>query len=706
MPDSSGSAKKPMSALAAARARHMRPVSAATAAKSTVELRTVSVKVDPASEDEYISERSASPTPEPVVSVALCTWRQSDESIVSSSQNESIIKLNQYETITHIGTYDFQVIEGRVSIEGTTALPSEESFYRVHAPTTHHICKIKGLAKTNTVRFLHVEDRGVRQFADLSPLYRRIWNAEFTDKPPRSFARILSTTDDPLSRTLIPELHSHEYQAQVDDAVTNSKCVFVCGAKSSGKSTFARRLVNAYLTGPSTSTQAKPGRSVLYLDLDPSLPEYTPHGQVSLVLVKEPNLGPSFTHPAPIPSTRKDVNELIIAHPFPYKEISQRTTYYISCIRSLFQTAQDLQPKDGRSLPVPIVINTPAWTSFGGTDLLISLITLLKPSRVIYLEGGKAADGTESFLDDEDKEKFQKACLRDHGPRTSLRLLPKLFDTTQHRSHSDADLRSMTTLSYFHSTSLPSFASPSNSPSPTYNSLPLSFTVPWKLKYDPSNGRVGCAKIVMLENPFSAGPPMETVRATPNILNTSLVQIVEETEQSFLVDAPYYLPRTTLPEPATSKLLFTALVRSYRPEEKELLLLIPETHAEIAEKTKWQNIVVVHGCCDYPDWALLEDPNWDYAQRVKEVQNAFPVESADEQDTRMSKRVKKTKNGDVDMRDATDGRRESSRYAQEELDPRVIAASVDLPPYVTTEEKMAPFRHLNVLRRTRKFHQE
>lgn len=125
------------------------------------------------------------------INYRLCDWIYSPKKVVSSSDKETTLKIDHNETITHIGSYDFVVLQGRVSIEGVNALPSDESAsYRVHAPTTHYISQIRGLAKNNVVRFLDVSDDGVRQLSDLNQFYRRIWNAKSRNESSLSFTRV------------------------------------------------------------------------------------------------------------------------------------------------------------------------------------------------------------------------------------------------------------------------------------------------------------------------------------------------------------------------------------------------------------------------------------------------------------------------------------------------------------------------------------
>ena len=136
-----------------------------------------------------------------------------------------------------------------------------------------------------------------------------------------------------------------------------------------------------------------------------------------------------------------------------------------------------------------------------------------------------------------------------------------------------------------------------------------------------------------------------------------------------------------------------------------LLLLVPRSHFNAVAQLDPKKTVVVFGCCDHPDWALTEDPNWDFAQRVKELEQLGSSKNGNDGTRRMNKRVKRGKgDGDVDMKDGNGG---AEVYADstEGVESRAIAETIDIPPWVTTQDKLAPYRHLNVLRRSRKFHQ-
>ena len=493
------------------------------------------------------------------------------------------------------------------------------------------------------------------------------------------------------------------YQSVIDDTVTNSKSVMVCGARNCGKTALSRRLANAYLTGPSTSNQPKFGRSVLYLDLDPSTPEFTLHGQLSLVLLKEVTLGPSFTHPSPVPCGRKDINELIRAHPFPYRDFYQYSSYFYACARDLMETARSMQPKG--SLPIPIVINTPSWTSFSGLDYLTKLIHGLFVSRIIYIDGGKVSEGSFSVLEEEEKQALTAACEtlppNPFSNRTVFRLLPTQIDTP-HSSHEDGIQRSMQMISYFHCTGI----TMENPPCRKYDPRPLSFAKPWILRYDSRGAdKDGCIGFLMLGDSILSD-------SIGDVLNTSLVQIIETNDPATLdrygnlprsanCGFPYF-PRESddavkLPDPKSSKLLLTALIRAWDGEGKSLLLLVPESHRSVVAQLDPKRIIIVFGCCDHPEWALTEDPNWDAAQRLQDLEDAGLSEADSQGVGHRNKRVRFGEDTVMDMDDANN--------VQDRIAMQDVASDVEIPPWVLTEEQLVPYRHLNVPRRTRRFHQ-
>ena len=71
------------------------------------------------------------------------------------------------------------------------------------------------------------------------------------------------------------------------DEILLNQCTVLCGGKGVGKSTLLKYYTNKFVCNE---------ENVLILDLDSGQPEFTPPGFVSAVIVKNPIIGPNFTH--------------------------------------------------------------------------------------------------------------------------------------------------------------------------------------------------------------------------------------------------------------------------------------------------------------------------------------------------------------------------------------------------------------------------
>jgi polynucleotide 5'-hydroxyl-kinase GRC3/NOL9 len=340
---------------------------------------------------------------------------------------------------------------------------------------------------------------------------------------------------------------------------------------------------------------------VCYLDLDPEKPEYTPPGQVSLVVVESLNLGPNFTHPVtPSSSLGKKANKTIRSHCVPTNLANYRD-YYRSCAEDLFLAYKALQSQD---LLLPLVVNTPGSLYSSDIDLLTGLLIRFKPHHTVHLSDTRAID--------------TDIATKLH----SLQIIVSQYHGTIHEitaqspaplpMRTNLELKAMQMQSYFHlmktKTSEPGI--PKWTPSPTSNLLP------WEFCYGETDERrqdfVGFA---MYSEPVE---PASLVQS----LNGSIVQIVESTSSA--IPTPYVaLPRTNnyrVPyfeksnhtgmveplDPKTSNLLCTALVRGFDPEKRVVQLLVPNTHESMLYNLSPERTVLVGGCCETPEWAYLE----------------------------------------------------------------------------------------------------
>ena len=154
----------------------------------------------------------------------------------------------------------------------------------------------------------------------------------------------------------------------------------ICGPKGSGKSTFAKFLVNSVLSRQQDSL-GSPG--VAFLDLDPGQPEFHPPGSISLMLLNSFVTSAYFTHDiASAVSKFKTIKSHFLGYLTPRDDPS----YYLESCVDLLNLYRNI-PTTGNSAsgPVPLVINCCGWILGTGLDILVDLICRFLPSDVIYM---------------------------------------------------------------------------------------------------------------------------------------------------------------------------------------------------------------------------------------------------------------------------------------------------------------------------------
>jgi polynucleotide 5'-hydroxyl-kinase GRC3/NOL9 len=400
---------------------------------------------------------------------------------------------------------------------------------------------------------------------------------------------------------LSPESTPEDWLRAIEDCASSVSITTVVGSPHSGKSTFSRRLVNRHLTGQGKS--AKPASAVCYLDLDHSKPEYTPHGQISLVTVKDLNLGPSFTHPSTLPGSQGP--ETIRAHAIP-SHLANYKEYYRSCAEDLFLTYKSLQSRS--SAPLPLIINTPAHLYTSDFDILIDLLARCKPHHIIHLSDTAA-------IDSETATKPHTLQTTSAHYRSTVHELTAQFPTTT-PLRSEAELRAMHMQSYFHLKSRQVTYSPTVAMT-TWNSQPVSHLAPWEFQYRETPSRTqDFAGFISYAEPVEPSSLFDA-------LNGSVVQIIESTSSA--IPSPYTaLPRTSKHQipyfakdertgmveplnPKTTRFVCTALVRGFDVQRGVVQVLVPRTHEEVLYNVVPERTVMVGGCCEMPEWAYVED---------------------------------------------------------------------------------------------------
>ena len=259
------------------------------------------------------------------------------------------------DSVTFLGEYDLEVLSGVVTIYGAVLHPGR-GVQRVYAPSVSPLPVIQPWKQDATIRVTSVKS-GLQDIERLSPLFRSIGTKD--SKKERSFSLLRTTSDDPLGRSLVPLEIDESLKKIRIEAEGAPPRIMAVGPKSAGKSTFNRTLCNMITSRPGKKARC------LYLDLDPGQPEFGPPGQLALVEVTQPILGPAFTHHA---STRSTSYRLIRSHTIAATSFKDDPEHYVACAVDLISRA----PKD-----VPVVVNSCGWVSNLGASTIVTLASKL-----------------------------------------------------------------------------------------------------------------------------------------------------------------------------------------------------------------------------------------------------------------------------------------------------------------------------------------
>lgn len=307
-------------------------------------------------------------------------------------------------------------------------LPSSQIRYRVSAPSSHSLPVIRCLgtdvhdAEIN----LYQCENGLDSLKSLSPLFGKLWNdgsgalgseyqsmlqkiktstfqivySQFWHRQHKLTSdQLFSSKDEPQRAYLQPLISPPEWNEALSksSSSTGSKTstIMICGPKSSGKSTFARLLVNRILSSiapdPKSPTITK-WTGVALLDLDPGQPEYSPPGQLSLIHVQELNFGQPFSHPVP-----DGKSTVIRSHAIGAISPSLDPSLYLACALDLFAHYRNLL----QNFPgCPLIINTPGWVLGTGLEILLDLISKARPTEVIYMSQQGPWDVVQSLREE------------------------------------------------------------------------------------------------------------------------------------------------------------------------------------------------------------------------------------------------------------------------------------------------------------------
>ncbi|KAF4416651.1 Polynucleotide 5'-hydroxyl-kinase GRC3 [Colletotrichum fructicola] len=461
-------------------------------------------------------------------------------------------------------SYGIKVISGEVTVAGATIRPTD-GIQWVHAPHCHGIPVVRCSDETTLELHPHPQAASLRKLERLSPLFRSLWNEPEETKSSKKRAavdtyKIICTADDAPKRALIQDLRSLPAWNKKLAGLAKIKqdpalSVMLCGPKSSGKSTFGRILSNRLLTTPG---QRRVARSVAILDLDPGQPEYTPAGTIALVQIREPNLGPSFTHVA----TDEQAVSIIRCHSIASVSPASDPELYLECALDLYSHYQST------CQGLPLIINTPGWVLGTGLDLLTELASSFKPTEVIYMSEDGPRESVEGL----------RANSSPLAGNAGFGLLP--YEKVG--------------------------AEPDNvGPNTTNNITALP---PPELLTETINGSIMC--LVETVDPKAFGRLRGSIKGEEMDVDDAESSAKLEELVSRTTEGVPYIPNSdaqTL-DPRHSQTLGLVLLRGIDTKAGALQMLTPIPLERImAAKEAGHQLVLIHGKLDSPGWAYTED---------------------------------------------------------------------------------------------------
>ncbi|KAL8676042.1 MAG: hypothetical protein Q9186_007397 [Xanthomendoza sp. 1 TL-2023] len=554
----------------------------------------------------------------------LSQFVPTNKDTTSCSKDSITIRLDD-DTLTLIGQYEIWVRKGAISILGAVLYPSS-AVHRVFAPSTHSLPVIRPVRNPFGPPEQPIEitilsfQCGIRLLKHVSPMFGLVWN-KATDLPgdlepdsstissnsiKRTYSLLKPTEGDghtnkrPLGLVEIPD----DWQALMAALISKKQVslptsALICGPKGSGKSTFARMLVNGLLKF----------RSVALLDIDPGQPEFSPPGEVSLVQVTSYNFGPSFCHP----NASEHGIKLIRSHHIGATSPQDDTHNYQRCVINLFEHYKQLL----KLHPLcPLVVNTAGWIQGTGLELVSDLIRQLNLTDVIYTSTSGPSEVVDSI-----SQATEEGNTRLHFLTSQpVEAVPR----------SAADLRAMQTLSYFHLDE-PELGHIrwNATPIDDMNTLPVHYSGSNQSIYavqllgpelDPEFlGQVleGCiVGLVVVDDDAALPIPFDMIDgdvafdqpqdSTPSASYHNLHSPLPRTPEQIP-----YIPSTahlTPPlSPTHSHSIGQAYIRAIDTESHIFHLITPVPHATFTSLHKEQKkLVLVRGSLDTPTWAYKE----------------------------------------------------------------------------------------------------
>ncbi|KAG9026443.1 Polynucleotide 5'-hydroxyl-kinase grc3 [Tulasnella sp. JGI-2019a] len=560
----------------------------------------------------------------------------------------TVVILELEDTLCFMGSVSLTVIHGTVEVFGSTLSKSSRahSIYAPRcaplpilscstslvAPTTtgllHEVSK--RLQASNSAVLLRPLSTGVEGLGNVCSTFEGVFGDDaFANETDDIFLVKGFKLIHLAAGNLQPFRFTPEWRTAVDEIALISNgsspsisvihkpmVVMVKGPKGTGKSTFARTLLNRLCCRY---------RQVAFLDCDLGQSEFSPGGMVSLHAVSRPLFGPPFTHP------RRPYASHYIGSLSPRSAPSQ----YIASVAALLQTYRlDLQcamaevgvdqdvDEHLSSDITPLIINTQGWTKGLGADLMRAIEDVVQPTHVFEFAGEDRTAPSEGLTPSRERQHRRAAAFdvpgitQWAGEYLSMmstpfveRQAPKVWTLPPAPAgplanlFTAADMRAINLMSYFHQQHAVD--------GPTWR------TDTSLLARPPYEVNINVAfDAVVLTGPGSEDVVFEEVLRA---LNCSVVALVEDenskdffgTGQSGAIGGDHfpYMQGAPPPDPSTSRCHGLAFIRgistSTIPESSSSLGVSVHMLTPIPPEILSRCRVVVKGEMEMPIWAFI-----------------------------------------------------------------------------------------------------
>ncbi|OCF46001.1 hypothetical protein I317_00089 [Kwoniella heveanensis CBS 569] len=473
-----------------------------------------------------------------------------------------VLSLGHDESLLIAGTYIITPLSGRLEVASTALVPDGSSF-PIFAPTSHPIPPISASVQQSPTKSSYSNS----SFADLDKLrlpkgfnrarvlflirenkcgidglrygavpgFANIWLEEQGLWGLRGVHPVIGSFSTPVYPHITHSTWSAALAALPSSALTPSPELpdldggdedlqkpfigLVKGTKRSGKSTFARTVLNNLL---------EKYKRVAWLECDLGQGEFGCGGVVGLWVLDTQVIGPSFTHPLVphrahylgtyTPLTCPDEYVASIQHLIEYYKYELQYPTFPST-----STSDNYKNSD----TIPLVVNTQGWVKGLGEELLRSIEGMAEPTHVYSFESveeesyhgpGWTTSPTwqSAQLPIDDSYPYPAEGSSNAAPIKRFKLEPAPVSPLQAR-YTAADLRVLSTISYFHATLSPF--------GPRWDfTAPLLAQPPWEVEY--GNGKP-------IERVYLIGEGSEGIVESdlPLALNGNIVALLEYTEQ-------------------------------------------------------------------------------------------------------------------------------------------------------------------------------